>query len=196
MIINIRGTSGSGKSSLVRDLMSAAEDTEPIQPSAYPYTGKQVIGYGLDGLDTFDQRDVHVVGRYETPCGGCDGIKTQDEVCQRVRRMSRMGHVVFEGLLISHIYGRYKALHEELATPNQPYLWFFLDTPLDICLSRVQARRASAGNDKPLDPTNTTQKWLDARRVFAKAEQDGLAPRWLNWERPLDAILEVLRAGV
>lgn len=196
MIINIRGTSGSGKSTLIRHLMNEAEFVGPIQPTTAPFTGKQVIGYGLEGLETFDERDVLVVGRYETACGGCDGIKTQDEVCERVRRFNRLGHVVFEGLLISHIYSRYKLLHEELATPTQPYLWLFLDTPLDVCLSRVQQRRAAAGNDKPFNPVNTTQKWMDARRVFAKAEQDGLQPRWLDWQNPLGQLEEVLRGEV
>jgi hypothetical protein len=68
----------------------------------------------------------------------------------------------------------------------------FLDTPLEVCLERVRERRARKGNTKELDPTNTVQKWHDSRRVFAKAEADGLNPIWIPWENPLAPIIELL----
>lgn len=177
MIINIRGTSGSGKSSLVRELMNQADEIEEIRPAS---AGGKLVGYSLEGLA---DKDVHVVGSYHTACGGCDGIKTQDEVCARVRRFAKMGHVVFEGLLISHIYGRYKALHQELdgLMGQGPYHWLFLDTPLEVCLENVAKRREARGNTAPLNPTNTIQKWHDSRRVFDKAESDGLDPCWIDF---------------
>lgn len=185
MIGNIRGTSGSGKSTLVRALAEALGGWTPILAAQDVLKGKRnkPLGY------VTKQLDVAIVGRYETDCGGCDTVKTQDEICGRVREFHKHhDHVVFEGLLISHIYGRYRDLARELP----PFAMMFLDTPLDVCVERVKARRASKGNTDELDPTNTIQKWHDSRRVFLKAKADGLNPVWLSWDRPLEHLREVM----
>lgn len=180
MIINIRGTSGSGKSTIVRKLLDNFPHTPVWDNSSKP----KVLGYQLDDLGG---RRVRIVGKYETPCGGCDGIKTQDEVEQRVRDWHELGYdVLFEGLLISHIYGRWAKLAKDVGTGNM--LFAFLDTPLEVCLERVKARRVARGNDTPFNETNTRQKWADARRVCAKAKADGLNALWFN----ADALYEQL----
>lgn len=186
MILNIRGTSGSGKSTLVTTLMERDPDTSPI----WSEDKRRIVGYELRPYATGRLR---VVGKYETACGGCDGIKTQDEVCERVREYAPMGPVLFEGLLISHIYARYQALHHELtAGGHGPYYWLFLDTPLEVCLDNVRKRREARGKTTPLDPTNTVQKWHDARRVFDKARADGLDPMWVPYDDAANWALELL----
>lgn len=170
MIINIRGTSGSGKSTLVRAIMNLYPLKTPI---VNPDKPKAILGYQCEHPD-LDK--LSVVGKYETPCGGCDAIKTQDEAEYRVRRWSATGHVLFEGLLISHIYGRWAKVAKE----HPPFRFVFLDTPLDVCIARVEARRRDKGNTAPLNATNTIQKWNDARRVFTKAKADGLDAMWLD----------------
>ena len=122
MIINIRGTSGSGKSTLVRALgtarggMNAKWGVDP--------TGKSgrdaVLGY------VTEDGQIGIPGRYVTACGGCDTIKTQDEAQRRVRWLAALHpHVVFEGLLISHIYGRWG----QMATEYAPMGWVFAPAP-------------------------------------------------------------------
>jgi len=174
-IINIRGTSGSGKSTLVRQLMDAHG---PVTPLGSP----KILGYQCGP-------DLRVVGRYTNACGGCDGIKTQDEVSTRVREYAQHGHVVFEGLLVSGIVERYRALAEELGG----FTFAFLNTPLEVCLERVHQRRAAKGNDRPLDPTLTTAKWERCRQAARRLE--GVAPVvWLPWEDPLPAVEDILRS--
>lgn len=186
MIINVRGTSGSGKTTVVRGLMALAAQTFPLgeklkKPDAYVLT-----------LDRVAQ-PLHIIGSYENVCGGCDGIPTQDDICNRVRRYSAQGHVVMEGLLMSHLFGRYQALDRELQPI--PYIWAFLDTPLELCLERVTQRRLARGNDKPLDPTNTSAKWHDMRRVFAKCQAAGLDARWVDHTDPVPQVMEWLRGA-
>lgn len=189
MIINIRGTSGSGKTTVVRGLMAAAQTEQlfaddsrgnlfgPVHPEAY----------ALHGISS---RPTYLIGSYEQVCGGCDSISTQDGICDRVRKYAALGHVVFEGLLLSHLYGRYEALDREL---GQPYVWAFLDTPLEVCLDRVRARRIARGVTKELNPTNTTQKWGDMRRVAAKAKHAELDVRWLDHNKAVEEVLSWLR---
>ena len=179
MILNIRGTHGSGKSWLVHQLLS--KGNEPIT-NGYG----SILGYELPWCGG------SVVGKYVTACGGCDGIKTADEVCSRVREFSkRFDHVVFEGILVSHTFKRYSALANELDN-----FWFlFLDTPLAMCISRVKARRKAKGNTKPFDPRNVVK---DYHNVYGTVKQKCLDAQHnvevLSWKDPLPRVLEMLQS--
>ena len=186
MIINIRGTSGSGKTTAIRGVMHVATLCNPLAG-----TPKKPNAYQLDvpGVD----RPVFIIGSYENVCGGCDAIPTQDAVCDFVRHYAPRGHVLFEGLLISHLFSRYQTLDREHHALGIPYIWAFLDTPLDLCLKRVADRREARGASRDFNPTNTTQKWHDMRRVFVKAMAAGLDVRWLSHQNPDDEVLSWLR---
>lgn len=166
MVINVRGTSGSGKSTIVRGIM-AMGDVSPIGESA-----KKPDGYivRIPGRE----RNVMVVGPYVTACGGCDAISTQDEICNRIRAYSTLGDVLVEGLLMSHSFARYVALDRELfARDGTHCVWAFLDTPLEVCLDRVRARREerrllTGAEFKELNTKNTTDKWNDNQEVYQK----------------------------
>jgi hypothetical protein len=164
-VINIRGTSGSGKSTIVREIMEKGHIT-PIGESQ-----KKPDGYivQIPELAT----PIYIVGPYVTVCGGCDQIQTQDEICERIRVYSGFGDVLVEGLLMSHSFARYVALDRELVEKNVHCVWAFLDTPLDVCLNRVRARRDErallTGRDRgELNTKNTTDKWNDNREVYEK----------------------------
>lgn len=206
MIINIRGTSGSGKTTLVRGLFAASTGVVAIgdranKPDAYSLTIPDL------------QRPVFVVGSYENTCGGCDTIKTQDEICNRVRALAPNGHVIFEGLLLSTLWSRYAALDREMTSQGYIYVWGFLNTPLSVCIERVKHRRDEAGRtDKPFDPSKTEAKFNQIRNVRSKClrafEKDwreeclkGLSPRALDardihYETAVGDVLDWLeRAG-
>src|SRR5208283_34697 len=108
-IVNIRGTSGAGKSTLVRRFLDTYNGQALRGPDGKirGYVCRAKSEYGLQG-------DVYIVGSYERPTGGCDGVKTQDEICDRVREFAALGDVLYEGLLVSGLFGRYNALAEEL----------------------------------------------------------------------------------
>lgn len=163
-VINVRGTSGSGKSTVVRGIMAKGVVTvigEDKKPDGYIVK--------IPDIDI----PVYIVGPYTTACGGCDQISTQDEICDRIRIYSKMGHVLVEGLLMSHSFARYAALDRELKQDGVDCIWAFLDTPLDVCLDRVRARReerrlAKGGEFKELNVKNTTDKWNDNQEVYQK----------------------------
>lgn len=184
MILNIRGTSGSGKSWIVYELMKLCGATEQLHDADGADHGK-VIGYSL-----FDNK-LGVVGRYETACGGCDTIKTQDEIRSRVEIFATLhDHVLFEGLLVSQIYQRYADMARE---HGEEFKFLCLDTPLDVCIARVEVRRLVAGNSKPFNPNNSlTPKWHSCQTNYQKALKDGLNPIWLDHRDPLAQIRELL----
>ena len=165
MVINVRGTSGSGKSTIVRGIMAMGATVIPIGEDRKP------DGYIVTG--PLFKRSTYIVGPYVTACGGCDQIATQDEICDRIRAYAGLGDVLVEGLLMSHSFARYAALDRELDKQGIHCIWAFLDTPLEVCLDRVRARReerrlATGGEFKELNVKNTTDKWNDNKEVYQK----------------------------
>jgi hypothetical protein len=146
MIINLRGTSGSGKTHTARSFLE--------------YCSPDIVVYGENDKPVahcvyFNMMPVYFLGTYANVCGGCDTIRTQDLVCSYIRHFSQFGHVIFEGLIISHTFSRYAALWKELTDYGMPFVFAYMDTPLEICIDRVKARRLAKGNMKPLNTANT-----------------------------------------
>lgn len=196
MVINVRGTSGSGKTTLVRGLMSLGEKVPLIGSTG---THKRPEAYQVVNIS--EKPDLFVIGSYENVCGGCDAISTQDEICRRVRLYAPQGNTVMEGLLMSHLFSRYRDLDRELNHTTSDrfqcgikFVWAFLDTPLEVCLDRVKARRQARYDakptltQKPFNPQNTIDKWHDCRSVYEKAINAGLDARWVPYQNALATV--------
>lgn len=199
MIINIRGTSGSGKSTTIRKIMELYESKVRVKLEGR----KQPIGYMLAKHEP--KRHLALIGHYETDCGGCDTITNQDDIYERVRKAHAAGmDVLYEGLLISADANRCVALHRD----GLPLLVIALDTPLDICLASVNQRRHDAwqrrvdairadnelrvaANRKPLpipdfkgevNPKNTASKFAGVKSSMRRLEKAGVNAVWLSRE--------------
>jgi hypothetical protein len=138
MLINVRGTSGSGKSTAVLGLLAQC----PHKP-IYGALGRLPEAYALCAQPVF------VIGPYTSNCGGCDRILPFALVLQLIEKYAKQGDVVFEGLLMSTFYGDIGRLME-----TQDSVVMFLDTPLEVCIARVKARRGG----RPFNPKLLTQK--------------------------------------
>lgn len=178
MIINPRGTHGSGKSYIAHWLISQGD--EPIMEN-----GAKIGHY-------IPRYELGIVGTYKTACGGCDGVKSADEVCRRVVKFNKeYKNVLFEGILVSHTYGRYSKLAEELGINN--FVFAFLDTPLDLCIERVKARRVTKGNNKPLNPANIIKDWHNVwEGVREKCLQSGKRVVVLDHTKPMVQVIKLL----
>lgn len=173
MIVNIRGTNGSGKSTLIRQFMERYEAT-PLHDA----NGKEE-GYECNGGS-----NAYVVGRYTTACGGCDTIKTQQETKDRVDRYAVRGNVLFEGILVSTIYGPWLQFSRE----RGGMLWAFLNTPLDICLERIQIRNGG----RPVKEDQVAGKWSSMERIKSRAVADGERIIVLNYRNALEELVTAL----
>lgn len=178
MIINLRGTSGAGKTTVVRELMERHGYSEIVQK-------KKTIGIHIPIPD----EPLYVVGRYDNVCGGCDTVKSQDEVRRRIRTFARSGHVLFEGLTINNGYTKNLALMRKL---GHPFSFVFLDTPLRTCISRVRKRRKARGADPDFNTSNT-QKLFDANlRYLMRAVHEGANPRVISHKNPTAEFMDIL----
>lgn len=172
-IINLRGTSGSGKTHTTRCFL----DYLPCKTiEAIDEQGKQrILGYKLDGTPMGLKRPIIVIGSYENTCGGTDTINKQEWIGDRVEKAYKTGaHVLVEGLLMSksaaggHLAPRLHGL-------GLAY-FLFLDTPKEVCVERVLARRAAKGNDTPFDPEKTllpAHKQVHKSKVLLDNTGDG-----------------------
>src|SRR5690554_107408 len=135
-IVNIRGTHGSGKSTVVREIIKMYDGTfESINEKGRPnnYCVK------LPGT----KKTLYVIGSYETACGGCDGIQPYADIWPRVEKFAALGHVLFEGALVSSSYGNIGRSSEAY---GDQFIFAFMDTPLNTCINRIVERRLARGN--------------------------------------------------
>lgn len=162
MIINVRGTSGSGKSELVRRIMALHPERKPhfVEGRKQPLFYECNSGTRLEPL--------FVLGHYETPCGGCDTISKDqfDTVFGLVRELSERGHVLFEGLLVSAERKR----SQDLFSNNSTGVIIQLTTSLEDCIAGIQARRKERGDERPINPKNTEDKHREVPKVCWKLE--------------------------
>lgn len=133
MIVGISGTSGSGKSTIVRRVMNLYPNRVEIPRGE---DSKRPLKYVLhrDGF-----KPLSVFGHYETATGGCDTITT---IRQDLRVMAKewydKGHdILFEGLIIS----AKKGVFEEIRDMGLPMYVALLDPPIEVCRAGIRQRQ-------------------------------------------------------
>lgn len=180
MIINLRGTHGSGKSTAVAKLMQEYF-CEPIFAAS---NDKRPIAYKLTGA----KEPVFIIGPYETQCGGCDAIQPYASIWPLVLKYSKKGHVFFEGALVSCSIGSIG----EAMVKRKDCVVAYLDTPLQTCIERIQKRRAKKGDTRPLNPKNTEAKFKSVAVTRAKFETLGVQCVTIRHKQAVKDLLEVL----
>ena len=152
VIINPRGTSGAGKTELVRRILAEygwrrhagfAGGVEPIWRAGRPRPFGYRLAHPLGG------RPLVVVGDYEVTSGGCDTIRAADgglqEVIRRAGDYAAAGHdVLLEGQRLSSEYERSAAL----ARSHRLHV-LRLATPPDQCARNLVGRRRARRNTWP-----------------------------------------------
>ena len=166
MIINIRGTNGSGKTYLVRGLIKRYHG-KPLPDSK----GKPAA-YRLDG-------NIIVIGKYDVACGGADTLpkpdkrNSMDVVENAVRYYADLGyHVIFEGLIVSSVWGRW----EKLAA-DYPTIFIFLDGTPEYFMKRVKSRNGGKplkNEDKGWEYTHLGSVWSRCQGHYKKAVANGM----------------------
>jgi hypothetical protein len=178
-VLDVRGTNGSGKSWIMRQLLTG------FGHSVIKDNGVH-IGYSLASLHCA------IIGRYTETGGGCDGFKGGVVEVERIVRQlhPQYTHLLLEGIMVSHLYERFHNLALDLGD----YQFLFLNTPIETCIERVRARRRAKGNHKPFDPQKNLVKdydrtWNRVRNRMISAKHKVVV---LNWKDPMPQVLESL----
>lgn len=139
MIISLRGTNSSGKTTVVRNLLAKFEPKPiygmvgPRKPEAYELVRKR-------------GKPIYVLGPYDdTPTSGVDVISTAGldcvtELCEKYRPK---GHVIMEGILVSSNFG---SVGEYLVQYKSELIIAILDTSLEQCVEALKKRQILAGS--------------------------------------------------
>lgn len=183
MIICLRGTSGSGKSTVAFTMLKNFPHDKITDKNG------KVMGYKVDaGLS----RPIYLVGKYETKCGGCDTIATQQEAADRAVYFHELGgHVLMEGLLMSAAGPKGAVTATIEAT--RAAVFAILDTPIDVCLDRVRQRRLARGDERPLNETNTRDKHKQTMQTAKALKELGYDVRAIDHTRAYDDVMEILK---
>lgn len=142
MIIQIRGTSGSGKTWAMRKVMEQLGEPE-VQ---YVTGRKRPQTYFYPGL-------VYVLGHYEIACGGCDTLGSVPQIFSLVETLlkppSNARIILGEGLLLSEDVIWVEKYRDSRIV--------FLTTSVEECLERVKQRQSEKGR-APADPERVVRK--------------------------------------
>jgi len=140
MIIQIRGTNGSGKTWVMKHIMFRLGNSYP----QYLPKRKQPLWYRFSN-------NVAVLGGYESVCGGCDNIGSAAQCYKEIVTLDSMGFlVVCEGLLLSEDV-KWSSQLPELRV-------IYLTTPMPTCVSQTKMRREASGNFNPLNETKINSR--------------------------------------
>ena len=135
-IIQIKGSNGSGKTTIVKQLILLSNDVhELVDKTGRIYaTVMQDIGWTA-------------IGKYpeDSKMGGCDTMHSIDEIkraIQGVLRRRSMDWVVFEGMMISTIKSTFYDYLLDLNAHNPEIepLFIILNTDVDNCIKRITGR--------------------------------------------------------
>lgn len=192
-VVNIRGTSGSGKTTVVRKVM------ENFKGEVLPVRG--VMG-GRERMIGHQMGNVFIAGNYQgATCGGCDGFSWKgaaDEICDLIHHKSQFGPVVAEGLMIaSWGTGRLLDLWERCEKKLHVIM---LTTPLEVCLESVNKRRREKAlslgkpDPGPVNPENTTSKYHGSLKGAQNLQARGMTTiEYLDRDAALARALELLK---
>ncbi len=168
MIINIRGTSGSGKTWAMREIKRRIVGDHRWSEYYIPGRNKPAAYYYRVTEDEL----IIVLGHYESNCGGCDNvgsapdvynlidhIESHDDLFKPVKQFT----ILCEGLLLSEDVKWTTKLAE-----RHKVVCLFLNTPIEQCINQVLSRRRAAGNEKPLNENNTRKRVAVIERAERK----------------------------
>lgn len=153
MIIQIRGTSGSGKTTVMREVM---EKIQPLKP-VFVNGRKRPLYYENK------RRGIVVLGHYEIDCGGCDTIGSAPKVYDLLQTL-KFNVALTEGLLWSEDVKWSVALQ---STPIEVRVYFLI-TDAEECLRRVTARQAGR---IPRDPERVRRKLMTRIGTIERARR-------------------------
>ena len=133
-LVNIRGTNGSGKTTIPRMLISRSKRVKLVD---VPFEGTNAVLTVLEDLKWV------LVGKYSNRNGGLDTIKSTSAIKNTVRVAVNdyPGYnIIMEGILCSTVVSTYVELFQELQSDDLEVVILGLTTPPEVCIERVYER--------------------------------------------------------
>lgn len=154
MHIQIRGTSGSGKSTIIRHIIDWI-DPSNLKPH---YRDRSIPYY-------YSWGKIRIVGPYVRPSGGLDVLGKEERRLANLFELYKQFHdegciVLSEGIMQAEDV----KWTTQLLDYGVPLRIIYMDTDLDTCIERIIQRRLEAGNTKDFSEDNTRNRHEVIRR--------------------------------
>lgn len=166
-VIKLHGCSGAGKTTVARTIMSMAENVTVVTPPDKHDKPEAYVCH-LPNLIV----PLAILGSYKNNCGGMDSYPSDaPSIIKLIDFYHQSGvHVFFEGLLLSTYYGGV-GKHMEKFGDNA--IFAFMDTPIMVCLERINHRRDVQQSKNKFDPRNTIDKYNTIENLKGKCTKSG-----------------------
>lgn len=179
-VISIRGSNGAGKTWVARRVMDRAEGD---------FKKKITLD---NGVLVNVYKNFVILGSYDRVCGGCDTIKTPQQVWDAVVECAQHSNVIYEGVIVGNVFEPTMILEARLRMIGAKLIPICLSTPFEQCVANVNTRRAVEG--KP--PMEKTENILtnDKKNISSakKLHAAGLEPHWVSSDEAVPIILKEL----
>jgi deoxyadenosine/deoxycytidine kinase len=170
-IVQIKGANGSGKTTIVKQLISYSANVKLLK---LPDTDK-VFATAMDDIGWV------AIGKYpeDSKMGGCDNFKTIEEIKHGIRLATRArpdAWIVFEGMMISTIKSTFynMLLSMEKAYDNEVHpLFVILRASTQGCLNRLAGRGTMKSNLKVENIENKCELVVRHAKTYD--------PRYVRW---------------
>lgn len=176
-LVYVHGTNGSGKTTLARAVIEANGGVT-----------EQYLGIGKCWI-TRTRHHVELYGKYQTACGGVDGIQPYSDLVETMysNRKNHQSLRFAEGLVTPGL-----DTCQRMVSMHTDCTFILLATPVDQCIRNVLKRRKEAGNTKPYDPRNLHRKDASARSWAERLDRAGLPVYVLQYNEALEMCLDQL----
>lgn len=195
MFIQIRGTFGSGKTAIMRNIIAHLEKDGAVMEVMPDEKGRTYAQrYSRQGMN-----EVIIIGKYGlTPTGGADllsGKGTIDKLENFILEQAPKSHVLMEGSIVTCT--RFIKAGSKLNEMGVKAAYFDLSTPLDECIKRVDDRRLASwvrkgksGEPKPQNLKGIAALHKNCERLHKKTEEAALPCAYINSELPILKLLK------
>ena len=167
LLVNVRGTNGSGKSTIPVAMKDDPDTYQVIRP----YKGKP-----KKILTVFPNYGWVALGAYERQVGGLDGFPNKaftEKVLEYALKKFPQYNILMEGILASTTYSTYAELFRNIEKKwnIQPVIYYLMP-PVEICIERIKQRNG----DKPFKEELVKSKYEGMKRGIEKFRQAGEFP--------------------
>ena len=183
LVINPRGTSGAGKTWLVREVMAAYRWAGSAPTPVMRRGRSRPIAWRLE--HPFGGRTLCVIGDYQGPKGGTDTIPLTDGGLDEAFRMAcseaeEGRDVLLEGYQLSGEHDRTVALANAQRLRGRALHVFCLDIPLHRCVQNVVRRRRAGQAIRPTIEQTAAAGHAALERACFALGQSGVSCEWLD----------------
>jgi len=200
LLINLRGTSGSGKTFIVRKFF------ELFGVTHLDKQGIKKLSDGRVNLDYYPgaarveihgwNSPIYFIGNYRPECGGLDTVPSQESCAKWALHHLSQGHVICEGLLTSGLGPGGIFCRTVMEKAQTQARFVFLDTPIEKCIERIYERRKGRGDNRPLkENDHAGKKHRQIQNVIYTMRKMGYPIHMINHEFGYDQVYAMLKGA-